>query len=123
MGAWDLSPWGNDGAADWFGELFDALPLAQRIDSTLRLDAQQHHEEVRAAAAMLIMLGRAYMWPIDVLDEHLQLAIAQMRIVRRVFEGDAEWERAIDSELAILESRLHRGKESVAPSTWTEFFR
>ena len=29
MGTWDDKPWGNDTAADWFGDLFDETKLAE----------------------------------------------------------------------------------------------
>ena len=74
MGAWDKLPWDNDGAADWFGELFDKTKLHQRIESPLKPNVADSHEEIRAAASMVLFLGRPYIWPGHDLDRHLTLA-------------------------------------------------
>ena len=31
MGAWNINPWDNDNAADWFGDLFDEVPLREKM--------------------------------------------------------------------------------------------
>ena len=54
MGAWATAAWDNDGAADWFTELFDATGLANYVRETLQRDVEEYDEEVRAAAYMLI---------------------------------------------------------------------
>jgi Domain of unknown function (DUF4259) len=73
MGAWGKLPWDNDGAADWFGELFEKTKLAERVEDTLRLDVDSHGE-IGAAASVLLFLGRVYIWPVHDLDRHLTLA-------------------------------------------------
>ena len=78
MGTWGHGPWDDDSAADWFGDLFDELPIASKVEHALNLDPDDCAPEIRAAAAMLIMLGRTYIWPIDDIDRHLKLAITQM---------------------------------------------
>ena len=37
MGAWGKLPWDNDGAADWFGDLFDKTKLAKEVEAALKL--------------------------------------------------------------------------------------
>ncbi len=66
MGAWATAAWDNDGAADWFGDMFDATGLANYVRETLQRDVEEYDEEVRAAAYMVVALGRVYMWPIHV---------------------------------------------------------
>ncbi len=127
MGAWNLSPWDNDKAADWFGALFDELPLAAKVEKTLNLDVNLHHEEIRAAAALLIMLGRTNVWPIDKLDRHLELAIDRMEALRPIYQelGGDDWVRALDSELAVLKARLANDPNLATPaqpSSWGEFW-
>jgi hypothetical protein len=127
LGAWDRSPWDNDSAADWFGDLFDTIPLAQKVEETLNLEPQEHHEEIRAAAAILIMLGRRYIWPISELDRHLQLAISRLEQLREIYIGlgGAAWGEALDDEIAVLQSRLAYAPESQAtqPRGWEKFWR
>ncbi|MEQ8460629.1 MAG: DUF4259 domain-containing protein [Sandaracinaceae bacterium] len=125
MGAWGMAPWDNDSAADWFGDLFEAAPLAQFVEETLRRDARASPDQVRAAAALLVMLGRTYVWPRKALEGHLSLAIAQMKIVREAHQGDPEWEAAVDSELAVLEARLANDPSAPSPprpSGWERFW-
>ena len=89
MGAWGVAPWDSDSAADWYGDLFDELPLAAKVEETLKADPEEYAEEIRAAAALLIMLGRTYIWPVDDMDRHLELAIAQMEKV--LFWFSVKW--------------------------------
>ena len=127
LGAWDRSPWDNDSAADWFGDLFDEIPLAQKVEETLNLDPQEHHEDIRAAAAILIMLGRTYIWPIDDIDRHLQLAISRLEQLRDLYVelGGDDWRDTLDDEIAILKSRFSNSKESqtTQPRGWENFWR
>jgi hypothetical protein len=80
MGAWAKNPWDNDSAADWFGDMFDATGLAKYVEETLERDAEVHHESIRAAAYMLVALGRVYIWPIYDLDNQLALAISKLQV-------------------------------------------
>ena len=36
MGTWDIDPWDNDRAADWFSELFEYTSMARFVEKTLR---------------------------------------------------------------------------------------
>jgi hypothetical protein len=123
MGAWGYAPWDNDGAADWFGDLFEATRLADRVEEALRLDAEDHHEEIRAAAAAVIMLGRVYVWPVEKLDEHVQLAADRLKELRElaIYEEEPLLTAALDDEIAILEGRADTEKK--APSRgWSDFW-
>ena len=63
MGAWEHGPWDNDSAADWYGRLFEEIQLAAKVEETLNADPEEYADKIRAAAALLIMLGRTYVWP------------------------------------------------------------
>jgi hypothetical protein len=112
MGTWDAAPWDNDAAADWFGDLFDQTGVAMRVEETLLLDPQEAHEEIRAAAAMLLFLGRTYVWPIDDLDRHLKLAIKRLEEIEKlgVYEEAPEIVERVRREAELLRSRLRDGK-------------
>ena len=58
MGAWDKLPWDNDAAADWFDELFKKTKLARHVEDTLNLKVEEAPDEIRAAASVLLFLGR-----------------------------------------------------------------
>jgi hypothetical protein len=109
MGAWGTAAWDNDAAADWFGDMFDATKLAEYVEKTLKeSDIEDCYEEVRAAAYLVVALGRVYMWPIDKLDEHLALAIEKLEAIKQLdeYEDEGDFTSEIDQEIAILRSRL-----------------
>ena len=125
MGAWGVAPWDSDSAADWFGDLFDEIPLAAKVEETLNADPEEFAEEIRAAAALLIMLGRTYMWPVDDMDRHLELAIAQMEKVQATYEDEPELASAVAEEITVLKSRLtnNQGCPTVPqPTSWGKFW-
>src|SRR3954452_8278729 len=105
MGAWGPAAWDNDDAADWFGDLFAATKLAQRVEKALKTkDVEEYAGKVRAAAYMLVVLGRVYIWPVDDLDRHLRLAIEKLEAISELddYQGDPQ----IAAEIAELRSRL-----------------
>ncbi len=105
MGAWGSAAWDNDLAADWFGNLFEKTNLARHVEKTLNLkDLEEYAAEVRAAAWLLGVLGKVYIWPIADLERHLKLAIAKMEAIREL--PDYEGVPDIDEELAVLRSHL-----------------
>ncbi len=72
MGTWGPEPWDNDDAADWFGDLFEALPLVDKV-----LDGLSDESSTIQVAAiwMCVVLCRVYVWDIDRMDETLGAAI------------------------------------------------
>jgi hypothetical protein len=86
MGTWDKLPWDNDAAADWFAQLFEKTKLAKYVEDTLKLEVEKAHDEIRAAASVLLFLGRDYVWPVHDLDRHLALAADRLEQVSRVAE-------------------------------------
>lgn len=73
MGAWGREPWDNDSAADWFGDLWEDVPIVDRVLSAL--DGPEG-EEALAAVWLCTELCRVYVWPIDRYGETLDHAIA-----------------------------------------------
>ncbi len=63
MGAWGYAPWDSDSAADWYGDLFVEFPIAAKVEEALNADPEEDADYIRAASALLIMLGRTYIWP------------------------------------------------------------
>lgn len=66
MGAWDVEPWDNDRAADWYAEFFSDL----KVDEIHK--AFQHYDDyelIRAACYVLQTLGRVYVWPANKHDD------------------------------------------------------
>ena len=68
MGTWGDAPWDSDVAADWFADVIEANRLGTEVEDTLHSDPVEHAEEIGAAAAILIMVARVYVWPIDDID-------------------------------------------------------
>jgi len=105
MGAWGTAAWDNDDAADWFGDLFAATKLAQRVEKALKTrDVEEYAGKIRAAAYMLVALGRVYIWPVDDLDRHLRLAIEKLEAISQL--DDYQGDESIAAEIAELRSRL-----------------
>jgi hypothetical protein len=105
MGAWGTAAWDNDDAADWFGDLFATTKLAARVEKALQEeDVEEYAGKIRAAAFVLVALGRVYIWPIDDLHRHLRLAIEKLEAISKL--EDYEGDKSIAAEIAELQSRL-----------------
>jgi HEAT repeat protein len=110
-------------AADWFAELFGTTKLARRVEKTLsrQRDLEEYAPDIRAAAYVLVALGRNYVWPVEDLDRHLALAIAKLDAIRELpdYEGMPE----IDDEIALLRSRLQNPTSLGTPAVIEEKVR
>ena len=117
MSAWGNLPWENDSAADWFGDTFDATKLADHVEAALRLDPDESHEEIRAAAAVLLFLGHTFVWPVNQLDAHLTLAADQLdEILRRnILEEYPDLTASIRAESQELRSRINKADAPSPP--------
>ena len=107
MGMWAYAPWDNDEAADWFGEFMDRTNLRTEWLKGISADPEESPGVVRAAAAVFVMLGRVYVWPVKSLAEDLELAIAALSKVAESgeYEESPELITAVGQELAELKSR------------------
>ena len=117
MGMWDVKPWDNDEAADWFGDLMDRTQLRQEWLKGIKADPAENPGVVRAAAALFVMLGRVYVWPIKTFDQDLELTIASLAPVVEAGEyaETPELVAAIEQELTELKSRRKPTETSDAP--------
>jgi hypothetical protein len=108
MGTWDIQPWDNDKACEWFDDLFERTKLAKDVEDALHGNVENSHEEIRAAAAVLLFLGRPYIWPAYDLDRHLALAADRLEEVARVevIAEAPEYVEQIRAEIAELRSRI-----------------
>jgi len=109
MGCWGVKPYENDSAADWFGDLWDQFPIPSKVEETLKLDLEDSHEEIRAAAHMLIQLGETYIWPVDSIDRHCDLAVQRLEEVKamEIYNGD-DFQAEMQKEIEILRSRISK---------------
>ena len=110
MGTWDIYPWDNDTAADWFGELMDSTGFAERVGEALRRrPVDDHWEAIRAAGYILIHLGRVYIWPVNRLQDDLTVAVRQFEFIVQMLRRDDEPEfvQAVSNELERLRARLN----------------
>jgi Domain of unknown function (DUF4259) len=129
MGTWDKLPWDNDAAADWFAELFEKTKLAKHVEDTLKLEVDEAHDEIRAAASVVLFLGRNYVWPVHDLDRHLALAADRLEQVGRVAEiaESPELVEEIHAEVQELRGRIkttNGSAQTTSPQTrkWWQFW-
>ena len=114
MGAWGPEPWENDAASAWFAGLFEHLKLQRQIRSTLGKDVAAYPDQVRAAAWLLLQLGRPHVWPEEDLDRDLELGAQQLRALladpdwQELYGSDDDVVAAVEAELTELEARLER---------------
>jgi len=77
---WDSKPWDNDRASDWFAKLMEQTDFPLKIRNTLLLYKEEdpHGNNtplLRAAVFCTLQFCRVYVWPINDLDNDLQLAV------------------------------------------------
>lgn len=81
MGMWGYEAWDNDGAADWFCNLMDNTDFRKHWLPAISHTDEDAFEEIRAAIWVFVQLGRTYIWPIDHIDDDLELAIKACDLV------------------------------------------
>lgn len=109
MSSWGVKAYESDSAADWFGDLWDAFPVPARVEETLKLDLEDSHEEIRAAAHVLIQLGETYIWPVASIDRHCDLAARRLEEIKAMeeYSGD-DFQAQLQGEIDILHSRISK---------------
>lgn len=120
MGTWDVQPWDNDDAADWFSEFFEGIDFDSRIESAF--EHEDSYDQVRAACYILQVLGRVYVWPgdIDKLGSHLDRGIRHLKTMvdvdheacqelQEMWGADSGIFASIKAQLAELEIRRSEG--------------
>jgi len=87
---------------------------------------EDSHEEIRAAASVLLFLGRVYIWPVSELDRHLALAAARLEEVSRagVIAESPELVHEIRAEIQELRSRIKEPDTPLPPPPrkWWQFW-
>jgi hypothetical protein len=109
MGCWGVRPYESDSAADWFGDLWDEFPVPSKVEETLKLELEDSHEEIRAAAHVLVQLGQTYIWPVDSIDRHCDLAARRLEEIKAMeeYSGD-DFQAQLQKEIEILLSRISK---------------
>jgi len=115
MGMWAFEPWDNDEAADWFGDFMDSTRLRDEWLKGINADPVDSPGVVRAAAALFVMLGRVYVWPIKSFDQDLELTIARLSALVEGGEYAEPPELAVTIEQEVAELKSRR-KPSDSPS-------
>jgi hypothetical protein len=112
------------------------------IRATLEMDANKNPHEIRAAAALVILLCRENLWPardgIEELDRIANLATQQLTKIKQLFEQRCRMEPellanpayrsmldSLDQEIRILESRISDPKPMMPkepPNSWGDFW-
>lgn len=116
MGHWGPEPWANDSAADWYDALFRSTQLAEHIELTLTLDLADHCDEVRAAAYLLLVLGRHETWPDDSRERCISIAIDQLnRALDQHLYTYPDIVKQVRGEIRLLNQRLRSGESGRRP--------
>ena len=104
--------------------------LAKHVEDTLKLDPNEAHEEIRAAASLLLFPGRPYIWPIYDLDRHLTLAADRLGEVARVdvIAEAPEFVDQIRAEIEELRRRIKKPDPQAPPpkppgKNWWQFWK
>lgn len=126
MGSWGLSPWDNDVAADWFAETLSQSKIAELVEKTLNLSVEENADEIRAAASILVLLGRTYVWPVKKLEANITMAIQKLTEISKAFDfaNEDEFLNEIRSEIEILKSRLPQAERELSvnsKNTWNSW--
>jgi len=132
MGMWDIKPWDNDEAADWYGDLMDKTGLRAHWLEGINSHLTDEADTVRAAVGLFLMLGRVYIWPIDNYDEDLEVTIIKAECLLDVPEYSESPELLAQLQLEVEELRSRRktaepesgGRgSSQKPSKWWQFWK
>jgi hypothetical protein len=136
------APWDTERASRFLAD-FDAYrKVLHTVEKTLQQDVRQFPHEIRAAAAMVIMLCRKNLWPCregqEKLDRIAHVAARQLTRIKQLFEQRGKIKPEIladpayrtflttlDQEIRILESRMTDPKPQMPtdpPITWGEFW-
>jgi len=130
MGMWDIKPWDNDEAADWYTDVMETCQIRKKWLEGIKADLTDEFDTVRAAIGLFIMLGRVYIWPIETYDKDLELAISKCESLQKVdeYQESPELLEQIGFELEELKSRRkpNEGTQSQQMTTdkkWWQFWK
>ncbi|MFK7769965.1 MAG: hypothetical protein AB8B55_22345 [Mariniblastus sp.] len=133
-------PWDAPAAIDWLATFDPWLQTLRLVHGTLQMEVREKPNEIRAAAAMVILFCRENLWPtrVDNKEEILSLAARQLSTLKQLYEGKARIKpellsnrqyrdllRSLDEEIRIIESRMTDPKPVMPnepPCTWGDFW-
>ena len=135
------APWDAPEAAEWLSGFDPWKKTIRLIHGSLQLEARTHPQEIRAAAAMVVLFCRENLWPLAENEIHepiMELAARQLSTIKQLYETKSRLEpslqsnknyrnllRSIDQEIRILEARLSDPKPKMPnepPCTWGSFW-
>ena len=136
------APWEPENASQFLSSCQAYRNMLKTISGTLELEARKNPHEIRAAAAMVILLCREKLWParngIEELDRIVNLAARQLITIKQLFEQRCRREpdllanpayramlNSLDQEIRILDSRVSDPKPPMPkepPDSWGDFW-
>ena len=138
----NLDPWSDESGQLWLKSFECWTKMTRLIKSTLTLEPSEYPHQIRAAAALVILLCRPNLWPgesIQELDEVVDLARRKLVLIKSFFTSEARVKgnltsdpafkrlmKSLEQEIRILESRMTdppMGLPQRAPTTWGDFWR
>lgn len=122
------APWQDDTAADWFADLQNRTGLAECIAATLEQDVDSVSSiEIRAAAFVLLMLGRNSVWPYEYRIKQLNLAAEKLQEcanLERAENSPADSiEPLINKEISLLKLMSEHGSKAEQVQVLTELWQ
>ena len=138
-----LAPWDDESAVHYLSTVDSWYNLCRLIQTTLKQDPQKYPHQIRAACAVVIMVGRENVWPakragIWPLLELSSIARRQLSNVKRHFSSKARINPemktnpkfrklmdSVDQEIRILENRISDEPSQLPeqpPSSWGQFW-
>ncbi len=138
----DLIPWHNEAASKWISETVCWSKMAKLVQGTLQMEPNKFPHQIRAAAAVVIMIGRKGMWPEsnDLLSVVDIIALARRKLtqVKQLYSvqsrqnpslsGDKTYKailQTIGDEIKILEARIADPPLELSdqpPDSWADFW-
>ncbi len=136
-----VAPWETEDGQRWLEALNPWGQAMRLIHGTLQLETKQHPQEIRAAAALVVMFCRDNLWPTrdeNQIDRVLELAARQLTSIKQLYEIKARSNPkmmtnrnyrnllvSIDQEVRILEARMSDPKPPMpneAPASWGDIW-
>ena len=139
----DMIPWHDADAIEWLSKMKCWTKMARLIQGTLKQDPNTYPHQMRAAVAMVLMIGREGLWPtgdssVMPLHEVVALARRQLAHVKQRFSLQSRRNRdllgnpvfkallgTLDDEIRILEARNSDPKTVLSdkpPGSWQNFW-
>lgn len=107
MGAWGTKPYENDKSSDWLFSLWKKFPLQLEIASSLEMNVEDYHEEIRIAAFILSQMAYLSAWDLEELESLFQIALEKLALISNMeIYQEVDFQREIESEIFRLSGEL-----------------